>query len=56
MAVSSVSSSVPPAPPPQASAPPAPPPKNDSDSDGGSVQATKASLPPGQGTKVDQLA
>lgn len=58
MAVSSVSSSVPPAPPPQVSAPPTPPVKTDSDSDDGrSGQATpKAALPPGQGTRVDQLA
>jgi len=58
MAVSSVSSSVPPAPPPQVSAPSTPPVKNDSDSDNGrSTQAApKAALPPGQGTRVDQLA
>jgi len=58
MAVSSVSSSVPPAPPPQVSAPSKPPVKNDSDSDNGrSTQAApKAALPPGQGTRVDQLA
>jgi len=58
MSVSSVSSSVPPAPPPQVSAPPTPPVKNDGDSDDGrSVQAApKAALPPGQGTRVDQLA
>ena len=58
MTVSSVSSSVPPAPPPHVSAPPTPPVKNDSDSDNGrSVEATpKAALPPGQGTRVDQLA
>ena len=58
MSVSSVSSSVPPAPPPQASAPPKPPVKADSDSDsdnGRSVEAPKAPLPPGQGTRVDQL-
>jgi hypothetical protein len=57
MAVSSVSSSVPPTPPPQVSAPPTPPPvKNDNDSDDRSVQAPKAPLPPGQGTRIDQLA
>jgi hypothetical protein len=57
MAVSSVSSTVPPTPPPQVSAPPTPPVKNDNDSDdGSSVQAPKAPLPPGQGTRVDQLA
>jgi len=58
MAVSSVSTSVPPAPPPQVSAPPTPPVKSDSDSDNGrSTQATpKAALPPGQGARVDQLA
>ena len=58
MAVSSVTSNIPPTPPPQVSAPPTPPPtKNDNDSDDtNSVQATKAPLPPGQGTRVDQLA
>jgi len=55
MAVSSVSSNVPPAPPPQASAPPTPPPAKNDDDDR-SVQAPKAPLPPGQGTRVDQLA
>ncbi len=59
MSVSSVSTSVPPqAPvaPQQASAPQTPPAKNDGDSDDGrSVQTPKAPLPPGQGTRVDQL-
>jgi hypothetical protein len=56
MAVSSVSSNVPPAPPPQASAPPTPPVKNDNDKDDSNSVAPKAPLPPGQGTRVDQLA
>ena len=56
MAVSSVSSNVPPAPPPQASAPPTPPVKNDNDNDDRNSVAPKAPLPPGQGTRVDQLA
>jgi hypothetical protein len=60
MAISSVSTSVPnPAPviSPQASAPPTPP-VNDGDSDeaGGPSRTTPAPLPPGQGTRVDQLA
>jgi hypothetical protein len=56
MAVSSVSSSVPPTPSPQVSAPPTPPVKNDKDSDDASSVQAKAPLPPGQGTRVDQLA
>jgi hypothetical protein len=57
MAISSVTTSVP-------SHPPAvstdttqqkpPPPKNDNDDN--TVQQTRAPLPPGQGTRVDQLA
>jgi hypothetical protein len=59
MTISSVTSSVPSPTPvisPQTSAPPAPPVQNDGDSDDGSSQATQAPLPPGQGTRVDQLA
>jgi hypothetical protein len=59
MSVSSVSTSVPPQPPvaPQQASPPQPAAKNDGDSDdGSSVQTQKAPLPPGQGTRVDQLA
>jgi len=57
MAVSSVSSNIPPTPPPQVSAPPTPPPvKNDNDSDDRNSVAPKAPLPPGQGTRIDQLA
>jgi hypothetical protein len=58
MAISSVSSNVP-SPPPAASVATAqqtPPPKNDGDNDDNSVQQTRAPLPPGQGTRVDQLA
>jgi hypothetical protein len=33
-----------------------PPPKNDQDNDDNTVQQPRAPLPPGQGTRVDQLA
>jgi len=61
MSISSVTTSVPSPTPvisPQASAPPTPPVSNDSDSDeaGGPSRTTPAPLPPGQGTRVDQLA
>jgi hypothetical protein len=60
MAISSVTTNVP-AQPPVASTDTTqqkpPPPKNDSDNDdNNSVQQTRAPLPPGQGTRVDQLA
>lgn len=38
----------------QASPPPPPPPKDDKDTT--SIQPPKAALPPGQGTRVDQIA
>ena len=57
MAISSVTTSVP-SQTPVASTDPSqqkpPPPKNDNDDN--TVQQTRAPLPPGQGTRVDQLA
>jgi hypothetical protein len=60
MAISSVSTSVPSQTPvvsTDATQQKPPPPKNDGDNDdGSSVQQTRAPLPPGQGTRIDQLA
>jgi hypothetical protein len=56
MAISSVTTSVP-SQTPVASTDPTqqkPPPKNDNDDN--TVQQTRAPLPPGQGTRVDQIA
>jgi hypothetical protein len=58
MTISSVSSSVPPTPvvSTDTSQQHTPPVKNDSDNDDTSSQQARAPLPPGQGTRVDQLA
>jgi hypothetical protein len=58
MTISSVSSSVPPTPvvSTDSSQQQTPPVKTDSDSDDTSSQQVRAPLPPGQGTRVDQLA
>ena len=58
MTISSVSSSVPPTPivSTDTSQQQTQPVKNDSDKDDSSSQQVRAPLPPGQGTRVDQLA
>jgi hypothetical protein len=55
MTISSVSSSVPPTPIVSTDTSQQPV-KNDSDKDDSSSQQVRAPLPPGQGTRVDQLA
>ena len=60
MAISSVTTNVPshpPVTPTDTTQQKSPPPKNDSDNDdNNTVQHTRAPLPPGQSTRVDQLA
>jgi hypothetical protein len=60
MAISSVTTNVPshtPVTPADTTQQKPPPPKTDSDNeDNTTVQQTRAPLPPGQGTRVDQLA
>ncbi len=56
MSISSVSTQTPVYAPQQAQAQPTPVQNDKTQQDDSSQQVTKAALPPGQGTKVDQLA